>query len=63
LDERLDRMEARFGVLETKVDGLHVFASDAQRRLKRIETHLRLNGSSGRQPAARVGPPRRHKKP
>lgn len=50
LVERLDRMERRFeirfDVLETKVDGLEVFASDAQGRLKRIETHLQLRRAS-----------------
>lgn len=39
LVERLDR-------LETKVDGLEVFAIDAQGRLKRIETHLQLKRAS-----------------
>jgi flavorubredoxin len=50
LVERLDRMERRFETrfdgLETKVDKLEVFASDAQGRLKRIETHLQLKRAS-----------------
>ncbi len=50
LVDRLDRMErrfeSRFDELETKVDGLEVFASDAQGRLKRIETHLQLKRAS-----------------
>jgi uncharacterized phage infection (PIP) family protein YhgE len=40
---RVDRMEIRF---ELKFDELEVFASDAQQRLKRIETHLQLSGPS-----------------
>lgn len=73
LETRFDRLEIRFDVLatkvdglETKVDGLEVFASDAQRRLKRIEGHLELNGSSRsspRQKATRTAPPKRRKKP
>ena len=50
LVERLDRMErnfeTRFTGLEAKVDRLEVFASDAQGRLKRIETHLQLKSAS-----------------
>jgi ABC-type phosphate transport system auxiliary subunit len=57
LVERLDRMERRFETrfngldarldgLEAKVDRLDVFASDAQGRLKRIETHLQLEHAS-----------------
>ena len=38
---RVDRMEIRF---ELKLDELEAFASDAQLRLKRIETHLQLSG-------------------
>lgn len=52
LSQRFDRMEARFETrfdqLETRVGGLEVFAVDAQRRLKRIEGHLQLNGASSR---------------
>jgi hypothetical protein len=42
-----------------------VFASDAQQRLKRIEGHLELNGSSRSSPqrkATRMPPPKRRKK-
>jgi hypothetical protein len=41
-ETRFDVLESRFTRLEMKVDGLEVFASDAQGRLKRIETHLQL---------------------
>ncbi len=40
---RVDQMEIRF---EFKFNELEVLASDAQQRLKRIETHLQLGGSS-----------------
>lgn len=67
LVERLDRMESRF---ESRFDGLEtrleVFAIDAQRRLKRIEGHLQLNGSNGSHPQRKVtrdAPPKRRKKP
>lgn len=40
---RVDQMEIRF---EFKFNELEVFASDAQQRLKRIETHLQLGGAS-----------------
>jgi predicted nuclease with TOPRIM domain len=40
---RVDQMEIRF---ELKFNELEVFASDAQQRLKRIETHLQPGGSS-----------------
>ena len=69
LVERLDRMETRFETrfdrFEAKVDGLEVFASDSQRRLTRIETHLQLNGSSHSHPppkAAKAAPPKPRKK-
>jgi hypothetical protein len=69
LVERLDRMERRFETrfdgLETKVDGLEVFASDAQGRLKRIETHLQLkraNRSAPRHIATSAAPPKRRRK-
>ena len=52
LSQRMDRMEASFHRLEVKVDVLEIFAADAQRRLKRIESHLQLNGASSR-PRAR----------
>jgi hypothetical protein len=50
LEMRFDRLEMRFDGLEARVGGLEVFASDAQQRLKRIEGHLQLNGSSGSSP-------------
>ena len=69
LVERLDRMErrfeTRFDALETKVDGLEVFASDAQGRLKRIETHLQLKRASRSAPrhiATSAAPPKRRRK-
>jgi len=69
LVERLDRMErrfeTRFDVLETKVDGLEVFASDAQGRLKRIETHLQLKRarrSAPRHIATSAAPSKRRRK-
>jgi hypothetical protein len=69
LVERLDRMEhrfeTRFDVLETKVDGLEVFASDAQGRLKRIETHLQLKRASRSTPghiATSAAPSKRRRK-
>jgi uncharacterized phage infection (PIP) family protein YhgE len=40
---RVDQMEIRF---ELKFNELEVFASDAQQRLKRIETYLQPGGSS-----------------
>jgi len=40
---RVDQMEIRF---EFKFNELEVFASDAQQRLKRIETHLQLGATS-----------------
>ena len=40
---RVDQMEIRF---EFKFNELEVFASDAQQRLKRIETHFQLGGAS-----------------
>ena len=40
---RVDQMEIRF---ELKFNELEVFASDAQQRLQRIETHLQPGGSS-----------------
>ena len=69
LVERLDRMErrfeTRFDALETKVDGLEVFASDAQGRLKRIETHLQLKRASRSAPrhiATSTAPSKRRRK-
>ena len=69
LVERLDRMErrfeTRFDVLETKVDELEVFASDAQGRLKRIETHLQLKRASRSAPrhiATSAAPSKRRRK-
>ena len=69
LVERLDRIDGRFDKLEAKVDRLEVrfevFASDAQQRLKRIETHLALSGSKGSSPrrkATSVALPKHHKK-
>ena len=65
LVERFDRMDIRFDRLEAKVDRLEGFAGDTQRRLKRIEGHLELNGSSSpsaRRKVARASPPKRHKK-
>ena len=69
LVERLDRMErrfeARFDMLETKVDGLEVFARDAQGRLKRIETHLQLKRASRSAPrhiATSAAPSKRRRK-
>jgi len=65
-ETRFDRLEIQFKGLETKVDGLEVFAGDAQRRLKRIESHLQLNGSSHSHPppkAAKAAPPKPRKKP
>jgi hypothetical protein len=46
LESRFDGLESRFDGLETKVDRLEIFASDAQGRLKRIETHLQLKRTS-----------------
>ena len=52
LNHRFEQMETRFDArferLETKVDVLEVLATDAQRRLERIEAHLELNGASAR---------------
>jgi hypothetical protein len=79
LDRMENRFESRFDGLELQVKGLElqvkglevqtkgleVFASDAQRRLERIETHLQLNGSSASRPrgkATRPAPPKRRKK-
>jgi len=50
LETRFDGLEAKVDGLATQVDGLEVFASDTQRRLKRIEGHLELNGASRSQP-------------
>jgi hypothetical protein len=73
LIERVDRMASRVDRIEAKVDsngttlgGVEVFASDAQRRLQRIETHLPLNGSSHSRPprkATRAASPKRRKQP
>jgi uncharacterized protein YceH (UPF0502 family) len=65
IEDRFDGFERRFDRIEVKVDGLEVFASDAQRRLDRIETHLQLNGASHASPrrkAASDAPPKRRKK-
>jgi len=69
LTERLDRMDGRFDKLETRFDRLEtrfdVFAGDTQRRLKRIEGHLQLNGSSilaQRRKATSAGSPRRRRR-
>ena len=68
LETKVDGLETKVDGLETKVDGLDVFASDAQRRLKRIETHLQLGGASRsghasprRKTAGDDAPPRRKK--
>lgn len=73
LIERLDRMASRVDRIEAKVDkngatlgGLEVSASDAQRRIERIKTHLPLNGSSYSRPrrkATSAAPPKRRKQP
>jgi hypothetical protein len=52
--------------LETKVDGLEVFAIDAQGRLKRIETHLQLKRATRSAPrhiATSAAPSKRRRKP
>jgi DNA repair exonuclease SbcCD ATPase subunit len=46
LESKFNRLETKVDGLETKVDGSEVFASDAQGRLKRIETHLQLKRAS-----------------
>jgi hypothetical protein len=48
---RLDGLEGRFDGLEGRFDGLEGFALDTQRRVKRIETHLQLNGANPRHKA------------
>ena len=61
---KVDGLEAKVDGLEAKVDGLEVFASDSQRRLTRIETHLPLNGSSHSRPppkAAKAASPKQRK--
>jgi hypothetical protein len=63
---RFDQFERRFDQLDVRVQGLEGFASDAQQRLQRIETHLELNGSSHASPpkrATRDAAPKRRKKP
>ena len=65
IETRFDRIETRFDGLEARFSGLEVFASDAQQRLKRIESHLEMNGSSRSTPrrtATRDAPPKRRKK-
>lgn len=69
LETRFDRQEMRFDRLETRFDGLEtrfeVFAGDTQQRLKRIEGHLELSGSSlssPRRKVRRTSPPKRRKK-
>ncbi|HEX2687980.1 MAG TPA: hypothetical protein VHN14_15235 [Kofleriaceae bacterium] len=65
LVERLDRIETKVDVLEAKADGLEVFASDAQGRLKRIETHLQLKRASRSAPghiATRAAPSKRRRR-
>jgi hypothetical protein len=55
LVQRFDRLDVSFEKLDKKVDTVELFAIDAQRRLKRIEGHLQLNGthrSSPRPPRA-----------
>jgi len=62
---RFDVLESRFITLETKVDGLEVFASDAQGRLKRIETHVQLKHASRPAPrhlATSAAPSKRRRK-
>ena len=73
LTERLDRIDGKFAGLESRFDGLEMkvdalemkvdaLASDTQGRLKRIEAHLDLNGSSPRRKAPRVTRPKLRKK-
>ncbi len=69
LAERLDRMDGRFDKLETRFDRLEtrfdLFAGDTQQRLKPIEGHLQLNGSSSsaqRRKATSAGSPRRRRR-
>jgi len=65
LEVKVNGIKAKVDGLEAKVDGLEVFASDSQRRLTRIETHLQLNGSSHSHPppkAAKAAPPKPRKK-
>lgn len=73
LAERMDRMDARLGRLESKVDHLEItvgvlstrfegFAGETKLRLERIETHLALEGPRQQRRVARSAPPRRRKK-
>jgi chromosome segregation ATPase len=65
LESRFNGLESRFNGLGTKVDRLEVFASDAQGRLKRIETHLQLkraNRSAPRHIATSAAPSKRRRK-
>lgn len=56
---RFGGLEKRFDGFETKFDG---FAADTGRRLKRIETHLGLNGSSRQHEKSSPAPPRHRKR-
>jgi predicted nuclease with TOPRIM domain len=62
LETKFDRLDLRVNGLETRLDA---FADDTQRRLKRIEGHLELNGSSRSRPQRKVlrtSPLKRRKK-
>jgi hypothetical protein len=64
-ETRFDVLESRFTRFETKVNGLEAFATDAQGRLKRIETHLQLKHASRSAPrhiATSVAPSKRRRK-
>jgi chromosome segregation ATPase len=62
LETKVDRLETKVDRLETKVDKLEVFASDAQGRLKRIETHLELRGPASRRRVTGPAPPAHRRK-
>lgn len=59
---RLDRFDGRFDKLEMKVDTLGGDMQGVQGRLKRIEAHLKLNGSSPGPKATSNPTPKRRKK-
>ena len=66
-EARFDSLETRFDVLTLRVGGLEKrldgFARDTRGRLKRIETHLELNGSHPRPRSAQAASSRRRKRP
>jgi chromosome segregation ATPase len=65
LETKVDGLATKVDGLATQVDGLEVFASDTQRRLKRIEGHLELNGASRSHPRRKTTSaalPKRRKK-